>query len=199
MKRRWSWRMTGLWVVMGLTAGCTLADVRVNVVSERTALENQVLGSYNALSQDMLFAASVRGVDPSGRIRTPPKKSQGQQDALGAMQTLNFHADDVDAFKRLGWVGEDREGLLTPFPLTRDKVPDDLKDFVLRYQEKEFQGVIQEVNACREVVMRRVIEVNEGFTVEDLPRVRQVFAKMNRENAKKGEKIQLDDGTWAVK
>ncbi|MBW1790345.1 MAG: DUF1318 domain-containing protein, partial [Deltaproteobacteria bacterium] len=29
--------------------GCTLAEVQVNVVSERTALENQVLGAYNSL------------------------------------------------------------------------------------------------------------------------------------------------------
>jgi len=55
-------------ITLFLLFGCTLAQVRVNVVSERTALENQVLGSYNSLSQDVLLVASVRGVDPLGRI-----------------------------------------------------------------------------------------------------------------------------------
>ena len=91
-------------------AGCTLAKVDVNVVSQRTALENQVLGSYNALSDDVLLVASVRGVDPTGKIETPPRKSREYQNAVTAMETLAFHEDDVDAFKRLGWVGENNSG-----------------------------------------------------------------------------------------
>ncbi|WP_239027786.1 hypothetical protein [Geomonas subterranea] len=55
--------------------GCTLAKVDVNVVSERTSLENQVLGTYNALSEDVLLVASVRGVSPTGKVETPPKHS----------------------------------------------------------------------------------------------------------------------------
>ena len=98
-------------------SGCTLAEVKVNVASERTSLENQILGSYNSLSEETLLVASVRGVDPLGRIQTPQKKSGEQQDAVTAMQVLSFHADDVDAFKRLGWVGEDNKGLLTAFAM----------------------------------------------------------------------------------
>ena len=37
--------------------GCTLASVNVEVMSERTALENQILGTYNALDREMLLAA----------------------------------------------------------------------------------------------------------------------------------------------
>ena len=56
--------------------GCTLADVKVEMLSERTALENQVLGSYNALDSQMLLAASVRGVDTSGNISWPPEHTR---------------------------------------------------------------------------------------------------------------------------
>jgi len=62
-------------LLMLALSGCTLAKVDVNVVSERTALENQVLGSYNALTQDVLLVASVRGVDPSGVIKTRPRRA----------------------------------------------------------------------------------------------------------------------------
>jgi len=51
---------------MIMIQGCTLAKVNVEVVSERTTLENQILGTYNSLDREMLLAASVRGVDENG-------------------------------------------------------------------------------------------------------------------------------------
>jgi uncharacterized protein YdbL (DUF1318 family) len=179
--------------------GCTLAKVDVNVVSERTALENQVLGSYNALTQDVLLVASVRGVDPSGAIKTPPKKSREQQNAVEAVETLAFHEDDVDAFKRLGWVGEDSQGRLAPFPMQKEKVPDDLQAFASRYTQAEFDAVVAQINKARDVIMQRVVDTNPDLTEKDLPRVRSIFARMNRENALSGEKIQQEDGKWTVK
>ena len=179
-------------------AGCTLAKVDVNVVSERTALENQVLGSYNALSDDVLLVASVRGVDPSGKIKTPPRKSREYQNAVEAMETLAFHGDDVDAFKRLGWVGENNLGLLTPFPMNKEKAPDDLQAFAARYPKGEFVSVVEQVNRAREVVMMRVVETNADFTEKDLPRIKGVFAKLNRENALPGERVQKEDGSWTM-
>ncbi len=179
--------------------GCTLAKVNVNVASERTSLENQILGSYNSLSQERLLVASVRGVDPLGRIRTPPKKSGEQQDAVTAMQVISFHADDVDAFKRLGWVGEDNRGLLSALAMDKNNVPADLKDFATRYGRKEFDSVLGEVNAAREVVMRRAIETNASLTPADMPRVRAVFAKLAADTARPGDKLQTADGRWTVK
>ncbi len=110
------WKRAGVRILVLLAlGGCTLAKVDVNVVSERTSLENQVLGSYNSLSEELLLVASVRGVSPTGKIEAPPRHTPEQQDATRALETISFHADDIDAFKRLGWVGENQEGLLTPF------------------------------------------------------------------------------------
>ncbi len=188
-----------LLTVAALCAGCTLARVKVDVVSERTSLENQVLGTYNALDREMLLVASVRGVDTEGQVQTPPRQSREQQDVLLAMQVLSFHEDDLQAFKQLGWVGENKEGLLTVFPMTKEKVPKELKEFAERYKEEEFRSVVGKINAAREVVMQRVIALNENFTEGDLPAVRSVFAKLNAENARSGEKYQVEDGTWKVK
>ena len=186
-------------VVAALCVGCTLARVKVDVVSERTSLENQVLGTYNALDREMLLVASVRGVDTEGRVQTPPRQSREQQDVLLAMQVLSFHEDDLQAFKQLGWVGENKEGLLTLFPMTKEKVPKELKDFADRYTEEEFKSVVEKMNSAREIVMRRVIALNENFTEADLPVVRSVFAKLNAENTNSGDKYQAEDGTWKVK
>jgi hypothetical protein len=59
--------------------------------------------------------------------------------------------------------------------------------------------VLKEVNAAREVIMRRVVEINDDFSMEDLPKIRSVFGKINRENALQGEKVQTEDGSWKVR
>jgi hypothetical protein len=180
-----------------LLGGCTLAKVDVNVVSERTSLENQVLGTYNSLSEDLLLVASVRGVSPTGTIEAPPRRSPEQQDATRALETIAFHADDLDAFKRLGWAGENREGLITPFPRELPKnLPKELQAFATNYSEAEFRQVIDEVNQSRQVLMRRVVQTNENFTAKDLPAIGKVFAKINRQNSAPGTRVQADDGTW---
>ncbi|MBI4775085.1 MAG: DUF1318 domain-containing protein [Deltaproteobacteria bacterium] len=179
--------------------GCTLAKVQVNVVSERTALENQVLGSYNSLNREVLTVASVRGVDPLGRIEEPPRTSGEQEEVNTALETIAFHADDLDAFKRLGWVGENNEGLLASFPMDKDNAPESLGEFAARYKEDEFKYVVGQINDAREKVMRRVIQINESFTQDDLPKIRRVFGDLNRENASSGDRVQAEDGAWTVK
>jgi len=181
------------------TSACTLAKVDVNVVSERTSLENQVLGTYNSLSQDMLMVASVRGVSPTGKIETPPQHTPEQVDATRAMETIAFHADDIELFKRFGWVGENQEGLLTTFTRETPKVSsEELKSFAANYTDAEFQQVVKEVNQSREVLMMRVVQTNENFTVKDLPAIRKVFARINRQGSAPGSKVQEADGRWVT-
>ena len=180
-----------------LLSGCTLAKVDVNVVSERTSLENQVLGTYNSLSEDMLLVASVRGVSPTGKVDTPPRHTPEQVDATRALETVAFHADDIESFKRFGWVGENQDGLLTAFKRETPKVSsEELKSFAANYSEAEFQQVVKEVNQSREVLMLRVVQTNENFTSKDLPAIRKVFARINRQNSVPGSRVQEADGTW---
>ncbi|MDW7710636.1 MAG: DUF1318 domain-containing protein [Deferrisomatales bacterium] len=186
-------------LALGSGGGCTLARVQVDVVSERTALENQILGSYNALDAEMHLVASVRGVDSSGRIREPPPRSREARDATLALQVMAFHEDDVAAFKRLGWAGEGFDGLLAAFPAERGAAPSDLEDFAARTSEEELRAVLTEVNRAREAVMERIVQINEDLTPEDLPMVRRVFGRLNAEGALPGERVQLDDGTWTEK
>jgi len=185
--------------IIACLSGCTLANVQVDVVSERTSLENQILGTYNALDKEMLLIASVRGVDARGNIRPAPKHSQEHKDAVTALQLLAFHEDDIQLFKQLNWVGENQEGLLTPFPLSKDHLKDNLQSFANRYKQEEFDAVIQQINSARTLIMHRVIELNDNLSESDLPNIRQIFSKLNSENAKPGEKIQTQDGQWITK
>ncbi|MDH3346618.1 MAG: YdbL family protein [Desulfobulbaceae bacterium] len=195
---------SSLLITVFLLSACTLADVDVTVVSERTSLENQVLGSYNSLSSEVLLVASVRGVDPHGRVSSAPAHSGEQQDAVEAIQILSFHADDVDAFKQLQWVGENNQGLLESFGLQKEsseqqEIPPELTEFASRYQIAEFEKVVSEVNGARQVVMQRVVERNENLAKDDLPRVQTIFAKIQADKSLPGDKIQNEDGSWMVK
>jgi uncharacterized protein YdbL (DUF1318 family) len=197
MKNRTLWKFSITLGLALLVSGCTLAKVDVNVVSERTSLENQVLGTYNSLSEDMLLVASVRGVSPGGKIDALPSHSPEQVDATRAMETIAFHADDIETFKRFGWVGENMEGLITPFTRETPKVSsEELKSFAANYSEAEFQQVAKEVNQSREVLMMRVVQTNENFTIKDLPYIRKVFARINRQKSAPGSKVQEADGRW---
>lgn len=193
-------RQTGLMLLFLLLAGgCTLAKVDVNVVSERTSLENQVLGSYNSLSEDLLLVASVRGVSPTGRVESSPRRSPEHRDALNALETISFHADDLESFKRLRWVGENREGLISPFAREiPQNLPADLKAFSTLYTDAEFNQVISEINGAREVLVLRVVQTNENFTAKDIPAIRKIFAGLNRKNSPAGTRVQGDDGNWVI-
>jgi hypothetical protein len=185
--------------VFVLLGGCTLAEVNVEVLSERTALENQVLGTYNALDTEMLLVASVRGVDSQGKIGTPPRHSQDHKDAIAAMQVMDFHADDLQRFLALGWAGEANDGLVEPFAMVREGVDPSLKEFSENYTRAEFDSVIGDINQSREVIMGRVVHMNENFSREDTPEIRRIFGRLNGETAAPGTRIQLEDDSWTIK
>ncbi len=185
-------------LIAGFVSGCTVA-VNVEMVSERTALENQVLGSYNSIDREMLLVASVRGVDSKGNIKKTPAHSQDHKDAVSAMQIQSFHADDIRFLKQLGWIGEGNNGLLSKFEMDKEKIPEDLKDFSERLKPEEFNYIVSEVNRSRQVIMQRVIDINENMTVNDLQKIQKIFGKLNAENALPGEKFQTEEGAWVVK
>ena len=61
------------------------------------------------------------------------------------------------------------------------------------------KNLVEEENADREIVMQRVIETNEKLSDKDLPRVRKMFASLNRDKARPGHMIQLENGEWVKK
>ncbi len=177
-------------------AACTVAKVNVDVVSERTALENQVLGTYHALDSELLRLASVRAVDSSGKLRPPLIRSQDHKNAMLAMQRLAFHADDLDVFKQIGWIGENNTGLLSVFWQAPDRLPEAVRELALNYQRAEFDSIIKQVNQDRIRMMERVIDLNENFRKNDLAKIQKIFGKLNREQALPGVSVQLEDGQW---
>ncbi|MBF0189756.1 MAG: DUF1318 domain-containing protein [Magnetococcales bacterium] len=172
-----------------LMSGCGGPLLEVTLVDERTALENQVLGSYTELNQEVMLLASVRGIDPQGKLVKKNPLAPNQKNVVRALQRTAFNHDDLERYKQAGVIGENNLGgvtLLNPAKLEAK-------------QQGFVSNLVAEENADREVIMTRLIDTDETLTAQDLPRVRTAFATMNRDKAPAGVMIQLKDGSWRAK
>jgi uncharacterized protein YdbL (DUF1318 family) len=176
-------------LLLALLTGCGGPLVGVTVVDERTALENQVLGTYQELNQQVMLVASVRYIDPKGKLKQTQELPPGKKDVVRALQRVSFNKDDLNRYKSLGLIGENNEGGITL--LEPEKVEPADRAFV--------ENLVKEENEDRLAIMSRIIETNETLSSTDLPRVHKMFAALNRDKALKGERIQLDSGKWIQK
>ena len=176
-------------LLLALLIGCGGPLVGVTVVDERTALENQVLGTYQELNQQVMLVASVRYIDPKGKLKQTQELPQGKKDVVRALQRVSFNKDDLNRYKSLGMIGENNEGGITLLELEKVEPAD--RAFV--------DNLIKEENEDRLAIMSRIIETNETLSSADLPRVHKMFAALNRDKALKGERIQLESGKWIQK
>lgn len=176
-----------------LNFGCAekLVGVNVTIIDQKTALENQVLGSFQEIDKDLILLASVRSVDENGKLRAVKPLPRSKRKAILARQRMEFNKDDLESFKGDGCAGENNLGLLTFFETEKTRKDPDHKKFVL--------AIIGEENEDRLAVLERILATNEAFGKEDLPKVQRIYSGLNRDNAKKGELIQLSDGKWEKK
>ena len=176
-------------LLFALLTGCGGPLVGVTVVDERTALENQVLGTYQELNQQVMLVASVRYIDPKGKLKQTQELPPGKKNVVRALQRVSFNKDDLNRYKSLGVIGENNEGGITL--LEPEKVEPADRAFV--------DNLIKEENEDRDAIRNRIIETNETLSSTDLPRVHKMFAALNRDKALKGERIQLESGKWIQK
>ncbi len=182
----------GAWVFIGLCSLMAIACVkaRINVVDERTALENQILGSYQELDRDLQMVASVRSVDAEGQSQPAPSFHQIRQQAIEARQTQQFNQDDIDELKLAGCLGEGADGLLHTRPCEAGQDAP-VAERIARQLKSE--------NASRETLLEFVVTTSPDLTRDDLKQVRTAYARMNRDASSIGHWIQSEDGTWSRK
>jgi hypothetical protein len=78
----------------------------------KTALENQILGSYEELDNDVLLLASVWSIDEKVKLKPATEIPKGKLNALRVMQRQEFNQDDIQDFKNPQVAGEGNDGLL---------------------------------------------------------------------------------------
>jgi len=187
-------------VALPLMFGCTLVRGLVGteiVVAQRyETLEEQVLGSFGSLEDEVYALAGVRSVDPlTGNPEAPPPMTESKRRALEAQRSMEFNRDDVLDFKRRGYVGEGNEGLLVFF--------EDAKGSLRRSAPRLYElveAVTAEENRDRLAIMQRAVQTTPALDGEEgLKTVKHVLAQKHRREAEPGTRVQLPDGRWVSK
>jgi len=171
-----------------LFSGCVSA--KINVVDERTALENQILGSYQRLDRDMQLLASVRAGEKAKPGAEKRPLVDARRRAIQARRVIQFNADDVDELKRLGCLGETKAGKLAGHDCEATS------DAAVK---KRLDRLVESENEARAVILSFIVTESPDLTEKNLPQLKQAFVRMRREDAKAGEWIQLDSGAWQKK
>ena len=95
----------------------------------KTALENQILGSYEELGNKVLLLASARSIDEEVKLEPATKIPKGKLNALRVMQRQKFNQDDIQDLKNPQVAGEGYDGLLNFFETERTKTDTGFKEF----------------------------------------------------------------------
>jgi hypothetical protein len=121
-------------------------------------LENQILGSYEELDNDVLLLA-----DEQVKLKPTTEIPKGKLDMLRVMQRQRFKQDDIQGFKNSQVDGDGNDGLLKFFDTERTKNDAGLQEFS--------SAIIGNENEDRIVILKRIVATNANFTNRDLPKV----------------------------
>jgi len=144
---------------------CSVKAPEVKITGEKTALENQVIGTYQEIEQDAWTLASVRSTTPGQAPKMPAEKKK----VFEAIQGRKFNKDDIDEFKKAEIVGENNEGLLEIRNYQKLESDPELKTRVTKIVETE--------NGYRKIIMDRIIVLNESAAKAGSNNVAKIFAK----------------------
>lgn len=159
------------------------AKIEINIVGEKTSLENQILGNYSFLGREKFLITSVRSIpDDLSKISDSKKR------AFLAYQNRIYNKDDYERFMDLKVIGENNRGYLSIINKKYLEKNPGIKKFVAR--------LIKEENRDRKIIYKRITEITEGLTVEDMNKVEQIFSKKLKNEAQKGWVFQNNEGKW---
>lgn len=182
-------KMMALFILLSLFLFtlCSVQAPELRVTGEKTALEREVIGTYERMSEDTWMVASSRSANGSKKQEISEEKKR----VLDALQQQKFNKDDIEEFKRKGYVGENNLGFL------EIRNPDKLQNDTDTY--KLVNDIVVEENNDREVIVNRVIELNQNLKNAVQENVMAIFAQMYQENSPVGTWIQQKIGDWVKK
>ena len=169
-----------------IIAGCAVHTPEVTFTGERTALEKQILGSYRMIEEDTWELSSVRGAARDSRI-VPADRIE----AIEAVASRRFNADDIEDFKLDEVVGENARGFLS------------LRQTSKLLEDAEYQAlvgrIVSEENRDRQTIIQHLMERDRKREADDSLAVYQIFARMVMDVSPAGTWIQKADSSWTRK
>ena len=166
-----------LGVIALSSANCM--TIRPQVVDKKTQLEKQILGSFDKLESELVLASSVRSKGAPGKELAP-----AQREALIAVMNRQFRKDDVVDMLSAKQACETLQGVLKLEENDAVRANAGLKE--------QLKKMIVEENKDREVILKRVVDLNPGLSESDLPAIRKMFYERNAGECLPGMKIEVE-------
>jgi len=166
-----------------LFLACSIKTPEITLTGEKTALENQILGAYDQLTDNNLITTSRR-------TSATVQGNQQSQAVRLALQRQKFNKDEIDELKRSKVVGENNKGYLEILEHEKYKQDASFKKIV--------DDLVKQENHDRRIIYQRVLALNHRKDGER-ENITSIFAKMQYEDAAPGTKIQQQNGEWIDK
>lgn len=176
-----------LFLSICVIAQCSIKAPELQVTGEKTALENQVLGTYEQIESDGWLIASTRAFG----TKSSTEVSDTKQAVLEAVQNRKFNQDDVSELKHDKVIGENNKGFL--HILGNNRYENDVS------YRKLVDQIVEEENRDRQIIFDRVLSVNLSAAEAGKDRILEIFAKLNYDNSEAGTMVQTADGQWIEK
>jgi uncharacterized protein YdbL (DUF1318 family) len=180
-----------VWLLLFICAlifsGCAIRLPKITATGEKTALENQILGSYKMIEEESWMVASVRTQVNTDSISLTQEKRR----VLEAFQRQRFNADDLEEFKKEGMVGEKADGFIEILGSPKYNLDSTYQSLVNKIASEE--------NEDRQLIMRRIIELHPEIDPNDRAKVGLVYARLKQEASPAGTYIQDQNGVWKRK
>ncbi len=164
---------------------------KFELTSQKTALENQIMGNYKELEDDLLVTNFERSTTDS-----PTKsieKSVASVSLLRAQKNREFNSDDIKELKDNAIIGEMSDGQLSILPKAIGGVSSASPE-----QLKLAEALIDEENRDRSVIWKMTIPDTEKASDKDDSPTRAVFARELFEKSPSGHWFYVGN-RWTVK
>ena len=157
--------------------------VRVSQVDHKTTLEEQFIGEYEDLSDDLASDASVRAETTGMGARGDDPYAR----ALQARRLQKFYADDLNDGRRRGCIGETNDGHVAPL---------DCREPSSQPVGPTMARLVKTENASREALVEYAISRDPNLKDSDRPMVWQALRRLVLSTAPKGTPVQNGNGAW---
>ncbi len=164
---------------------CAVVPPEIKLTGERTALENQIIGTFDEIESESWITASQR----STTLASTEELQAQQQTVLDAVQTRKFNADEIRELKEEQVIGENNRGFLEILRGEQYRADS-------QYQQR-VDNLVEQENQARRIIYQRAMAVT--VAKQDSARVYSSLADIRAEESAVGTLIQQPDGSWVEK
>lgn len=147
------------------------------LTSSRTALENQIMGSYRELDDELIVTRDASSPGGDGKSTSADHSTV----VARASRNRSFNADDISDLKDEGILGERSDGLIAMLPKEFQTVAKASPE-----QLKLAEALIDEENRDRQTIFAGDLAAIPDASSDDLVTVKEKFARGVYEKSPKG-------------